>query len=240
MRKGIIWFLVILAVICAFLFTVKTEVTGPAVKQRKKPQRIGEKIIYDVKLGALYLGKVHFNHLANTELNGATVNLMTFETKLAQFNDLETIYSDPQTLLPLRIERGIYIWSKRERIVEDYNQQDFTLNITKVRGNKKEQILIKKDGPIHNTILLPYYVRNMPGLGIGWVFSAKFPTQEFKIKLVSIEDVKVPAGIFNSFRFESTPKRFEIWITTDERRIPVKIKGSQGLGYTLVMKDYSL
>lgn len=240
MRKGIIWFLVILAIICAFLLMMKSDVAKPAVKLEKKPQRIGEKIIYDVKLGALRLGKASFNHLKSVDLNGRTANLMTFETKLMRFNDLETIYSDPETLLPLRVERAVYVWSKEERISEDYNQQDFTLNITKVRGKKKEQIFIKRDGPIHNTILLPYSVRNMPGLDIGWVFLAKFPTQEFKIKLVSIEEVKVPAGTFKSFRFESTPKRFAIWISTDARRIPVKIRGFQGLGYTLVMRDYRL
>ena len=64
------------------------------------------------------------------------------------------------------------------------------------------------------------------------------PTQEFKITLVSIEDVEVPAGTFKAFYFESEPKRFAIWISADDRRIPVKIRGSGGVNYTMAMRSY--
>jgi len=204
------------------------------------PAQIGEKITYDVKLGALRLGKAYFNRMRPIEMNGGLVNLMTFETNLARFKDLETIYSDPDTFLPLKIERTVRAWSKREQITEDYDQKEFTLTIIKRNGRKTEQVSIKKDKPIHNTILLPFHVRNIPKLDIGWVFPANLPTQEFQIKLVAIDEVKVPAGIFKSYHFKSTPRKFEIWISADERRIPLKIKGAGGFGYTLEMREYSL
>jgi hypothetical protein len=80
----------------------------------------------------------------------------------------------------------------------------------------------------------------VPQLGVGFNLIARLPTQEFVIKLTSIEDVSVPAGTFKSYHFKSTPPKFEIWITADERKIPVKIRGAGFMGYTLVMKDYSL
>lgn len=227
----------------AELKAVKLERLKDIEKQIIKeeiPARIGEKISYDVKLGKVRLGKAKFCYLMNTELNGVSVGLMTFETVLAKFKDLEKIYSDIETFLPLKVERGINVWSKKEDIIEEYNQKEYTLTITKLRGKRKEEVVIKKDGPIHNAILLPYHVRRIPELGLGWIFLAKLPTQEFEIKLISVEDVKVPAGTFKSYRFESTPKRFEIWISADERRIPLKIKGSGGIGYTLVMREYSI
>ena len=73
---------------------------------------------------------------------------------------------------------------------------------------------------------------------MGWTFIAELPTQQFKIELIAIEDVNVPAGTFKCYHFTSVPKKFEIWVTTDERRIPVKIKGMGNFGYILVMKEY--
>ncbi len=99
---------------------------------------------------------------------------------------------------------------------------------------------MKKDGPIHNAIMLPFYVRRMDNLGVGWSTIANLPKQRFEIKLVSLEEVVVPAGSFKSYHFISLPEKFELWISADERKIPVKIKGLGGVGYTFVMKEYSL
>jgi hypothetical protein len=201
---------------------------------------LGEKIVYSVKLGSITLGRANFHHVCRVQLNGREVNLMTFQTQVARFNDMEKIYSDLRTFLPLKVERDVFIWPNQEKITENYDQENFKLNISKFKGNRKEETLILKEGAIHNAILLPFHVRMMPELEIGWTLVARLPTQEFIIKLISIEDVTVPAGTFKSYRFQSEPRKFEIWVSADERRIPVKIKGSGLLGYTLVMRDYSL
>jgi hypothetical protein len=221
------------------LIIIKPEVTREEVKKIEFPERIGERIVYDVKLGDFNLGKARFNHVAKVEFNGKMVNLVTFETKLVRFTDTEKIYSDPETFLPLKVERDIFIWSKVEKITEDYDQKNFMLTITKIQGKKQERILFKRDGSIHNAVLLPYYVRRIAKLEPGFSLKANLPTQQFEIKLMALEDVSTPAGTFKSYYFQSTPKRFEIWISADERRIPLKIKGSSGLGYTMVMREYS-
>jgi hypothetical protein len=200
---------------------------------------VGEKILYAVRFGGITLGQADFHHVSRVTLEGREVNLMTFQTQLARFNDLEKIYSDMRTFLPLKVERDVFIWPKQEKITESYDQDNFILNITKFRGQKKEEAIIKKEGAIHNAILLPFHVRMVPELEVGWSLLARLPTQEFMIKLSSIEDVTVPAGTFKAYRFESIPKKFEIWVSADERRIPVKIKGAGFMGYTLVMKEYS-
>lgn len=209
-------------------------------KSLKKPRMeyAGEKIIYDVKLGKVNLGRAEFNYLENSEFNGKEVSLMTFETKVTNFKDLEKIYSDLDSFLPLKVVRNIKSWSGEENIREDYDQVNFTLTINKLKAGKEEKIEIKKDGAIHNAILLPFYLRRMPGLGIGWSFIAELPTQEFKIELVSVENIKLVSGMFETYHFESVPRKFEFWVTTDKRRIPVKIKGAGILGYMLVMRSY--
>lgn len=204
-----------------------------------RPNRIGEKIIYAVKLGNLHLGETRFANIANAQVNGKVLNVIVVETKLAQFRDTEKIYSDPQTLLPVRIERDIVNWFMREKIAEEYDQDNFTVTIIKNKGRSQEKRVIKKDSHIHNAILLPYYVRRIPRLDIGRIIIANLPTRRLEIKLVSIEGVKVPAGTFQAYHFQSTPKQIDIWISTDERRIPIKIQSTGVFGYSMVMKEYS-
>jgi hypothetical protein len=65
------------------------------------------------------------------------------------------------------------------------------------------------------------------------------PNREFKIELTSIDEVAVPAGTYKAFHFQSLPRQIEIWITADERRIPIKIQGAGIFGYLMVMKEYN-
>ena len=217
--------------------TLSGKIKGEGIKIIQ-PNYIGEKIIYDVKLGKLYLGKAQFNNLANVQLDGRFLSVMTMETKLARFTDMEKIYSDPKTLLPIRVERDILNLFVREKITEDYDQNNFTVTIIKNKGAKQEKIVIKKDSHIHNAVLLPYYVRRIPSLDVGRIIIANLPTRRLEIKLVSIEDIKVPAGTFKAYHFKSTPKQIEIWISTDVRRIPLKIQGTGLFGYSMVMSEY--
>jgi len=230
--KGFTWMRLSLAFACLFVFL--------AARVALAAGSVGERITYYVRLGRVNVGQAEFCHIERIKLGGQEVDVMTFVTRLARFKDLEKIYSDSSNCLPLRIERDILLWPGRERITEEYNQKKNTLVVTKQRGKKNEKLFIQKEGSIHNAILFPYSVRHLPRLDIGWSLEMRLPTQQFLIKLVSIEDVTVPAGTFKAYRFESVPKKFEIWITADERRIPVKLTGSGSLGYTLVMKEYSL
>jgi hypothetical protein len=215
------------------------ELTVVPAQKPKFPDRVGEKIIYDVMLGKVKLGSAVFHYRAKSELNRKTVNFITFETRLLRFKDNEKIYSDPETALPLKVEREISSWPKYEKIIEVYDQEKFTLRIVKTENGRDEELNFKKESAIHNAILLPYSVRQIPELVVGWNFQANLPTQSFLIELASIEEVKVVAGTFKSYHFKSTPERFEIWISADEQKIPLKIKGISGIGYTLVMREYS-
>jgi len=240
-------FVALLLVVLNFLLVAKVKVDallGNPLQSTKKteinlPNHIGEKIVYDVMVGGLRLGKSYFTNIANAEVDGRILNVMVFQTKLARFSDTEKIYSDPQTLLPIKVERNILNWFTREKISEDYDQENFTVTVIKNKGTRQEKIVIKKDSFIHNAILLPYYVRRLPETDIGKPLIANLPTRRLEIKLVSTEDISVPAGTFKAFHFTSTPKQIDIWISADERRIPLKIKGTGAFGYSMVMKDYS-
>lgn len=205
----------------------------------KSFRHIGEKITYDVRLGSLLLGRAVFEHLPAEEFKGAKVNAISFKTQLARFKDVEKILSDPLTNLPLFVDRSVSTWPLPEQITEEYDQQGCTVVIKKKKGGKLSTVRIKKELPLNNAILLPYYVRDIEDLEVGWSMKVQLPTQQYEIKLVSIEQAQVPAGIFKAYRFKSTPDKFEIWLSADESRIPLKIRGMGSLGYNLAMREYS-
>ena len=181
-------------------------------------------------------GKAEYNDFGVVDLKGVKVNLITFRTKVFLFEDTEKIYSDPKSLLPCKVERNISGLSGKEYITEEYDQKKFTVVIRKFKAGKQvsEQIT-KANGPIHNAILLPFSLSRRPDLGIGLHFTARVPA-EFKVELVSIDEIAVPAGKFQAYHFKSIPDKFEIWLNKDIPRVPLKIKGK---GYSLLMKKHS-
>ncbi len=185
------------------------------------------------------LGKSEYNDLGEVDLNGKKVNLTTFRTKVIFFEDLERIYSDPESFLPYKIERVISkLWGE-ENITEEYDQKKFTVAIRKFKGSKLvNERIIKANGPIQNAILLPFYLRRRFSFEIGGHFTARLP-DEFRLELVSIDEITVPAGKFQAYHFKSIPDKFEIWINKTTPRVPLKIQGKGTFKYSLLMKKYS-
>lgn len=195
----------------------------------------GESILYIMNP----LGKSEYNYLGVVDLEGIKANLVTFRTKVLLSEYTEKIYSDPESLLPYKIERTISkLWGK-EYIIEEYDQKKFTVVIRKFNGRKliKEQI-IKANGPIQNEILLLFYLRSRADFKIGWQFTARVP-DEFKLKLVSIDEITVPAGKFQAYHLKSIPEKFEIWINKNTPRVPLKIQSKGIFDFALLMKKYS-
>jgi len=225
MNRRVFCVLLFVSVIFCFGFS-RDAVAGPSYK--------GERIVYAISP----VGRAEYNDLGTTVLAGRTVRLCTFKTRAMKFEDTEKIYSDPDTGMPLRVERNISYWLSKERIIEEYDQKNFILTVTKfVKGKKHELMVFKTYGPIYNAILLPFSLRQASGLSVGWKATVRFPLK-FAVMLASTKDIETPAGKFEAYHFTSDPNKFEIWISQDALRLPIKIKGAGGLGYTLVMESY--
>jgi hypothetical protein len=196
---------------------------------------VGENVLYLVNP----LGESEYNDLGVVDLKGRKVNLLTFRTKVLFFEDTEKIYSDPDTLLPIKVEREISnLWIK-EYITEEYDQKNFTVTLKKF---KEDKIIFerttKANGSIHNVIALLFYMRNVEGLKIGWQFAVRMPNDEFKIELVSIDEITIPAGKFQTYHLKTIPDKAEIWGTKNDPRVLPKIQGKGILGYIISMKKY--
>ncbi len=234
----------ILGLVIVFTISTDKKITsklaalpGLMTEEPEEKFAVGEEILYDVKLGRMHLGTSKFSRIENSNHQEKSLYVMLFETKLATFFDREKIFTDPETFLPIIIERDIKNLFLRERILETYDQKNFTLNIIKNESGKS-LITIKSTEPIQNAILLPQQVRRLPDLKPGLIFNVNLPNRRYKITLDSIVDVVTPAGTFNTYHFVSEPKQIEIWISTDEQRIPVKVQSTATFGYFLVLKEY--
>ena len=196
----------------------------------------GESILYLISP----FGRSEYNDLGMVDLNGIKVNLVTLRTKILFFEDTEKIYSDPKTLLPYKLERTFSkLWVK-EFITEEFDQKNFTVIRRRFKGGKliKEEI-IKVNGQIQSPIIFPFILRRLPELKIGWSITARFP-DEFKLELVSIDEILGPAGKFQAYHFKSIPDKFEIWINKNNPQVPLKILGKGIFGCALLMKKYSI
>lgn len=193
-----------------------------------------EKIVYTIN----GLGKAEYNDLGVVDYQNRKLKLTTFHTIVTGFKDLEKIYSDPETGLPFRVERSISWPLSKEYITEEYFSETNSLVVKKYKNDKLvKEYSYKAKGPIHNAILLPFSLRKEGDFQIGWSFDVRFP-DEYKITLSSIEEIKVNAKKFMAYHFTSEPPKFEIWISKDKYRIPLVIKGSSGLGYTMRMLSH--
>lgn len=188
------------------------------------------------------IGKAEYNDFGVVDLEGRKVNLVTFRTKVLFVEDMQKIYSNPENALPYRIERTISkLWGK-EYITREYDQEKFTVVIRKFKGVKLvNEKIVRANGQIQDAIMLPFYLSRMPHPEIGWHFTVRIPA-EFRLELVSIDEITVPAGKFQAYHFKSIPDEFEIWINKNAPQVPLKIQG-KGIGifdYALLMKKHSL
>ena len=196
----------------------------------------GESILYLISP----LGESEYNDLGVVDLNGIKVNLVTCRTKILFFEDTEKIYSDPDSLLPLKVERNISNFWIKEYITEEYDQKKFTVTLRKFNGDKIiYEHITNANGPINNAITLPFNMRRTEGLKIGWQLTVQIPTDKFKAELVSIDEITIPAGKFQAYHFKSIPDKGEVWINKNSPRVLLKIQGKGIFNYVLSMKKYS-
>jgi hypothetical protein len=196
----------------------------------------GERVMYLISP----LGRAEYADLGLVDLNGIKVNLLMFRTKVLFVEDIQKIYSDPESLLPYKIDRTISKFWGKEHTIEEYDQKNFTVVIREVKGVKSvNERTIKANGPIQCPVLFSLYLSRYPGLQIGRDFTARIP-DEVKFRLLSIDKIIVPAGRFQAYHFKSIPDKFEIWINKDVPRVPLKIKGKGGLDFALVMNKYNM
>lgn len=244
MRKTIVFFLIAFLSISAYLaidmapkaHTLEILDSVKDYFSQKTPFNEGERFTYEVSYNALKIGRSVLTFNGEKELNGKKVYHVTFYTKVPSLKDTEEIYADKDTFLPIEVHRKI---KKKvgfsDTIIEKYDQQNFKVDISSKSKLRSKTFSIKKDGPIHNAILLAYYYRVNNRFEKEDRLKITLPTAEFDVIFDGTEKIETPIGELDAYVFRSDPPKFELWLSTDGKYIPLKIKNPGTLGYSLVI-----
>lgn len=178
-------------------------------------------------------GRAEYREEGQAEVRGVVCNRVVFTSSAPGFRDVENIYFDPRSALPLKVERFVSFLFRKEHLVEEYDSVGNTLVIRKYIGSREvKSYRFSADGPFQNAVILPFLLRRTPDLAVGWQCVVRIP-QEFTVTLAAVENIRVPAGKFTAYRFDSSPRRFQIWISADSEAIPLKIHGLGNLSLVL-------
>jgi len=210
----------------------------PAPRTEKAlPFNPGEKLIYGVYYKMIRVGRSILTFHGEEAIKEKSFYHITFETRLHGFSDFEDIYAHKETFLPYRVFRLVKkIGAFSTQIQEEYDQEAFTVRIRKRQGLFPSDFTIKREAPIYNAILLPYYYRANPSV-INEKFKVTLPTSEFDVALKKKETLRTPLGRYDTYVLTGTPSRFTFWLAKDGKMTPLKIESHTRLDYTFIIRD---
>ena len=181
-----------------------------------------EKLVYNVYFNGISSGYIEWEYLGRKEVDGITVDVLAVnsDTNILNLLDLdseEKVFLNSETFLPVRVERDIVFFGKKEIIKEVYNQEKGEVKITQSNSSDEENILTQ-DTPIHNILELLYFFPQDLVLEVGQWMIFNLPTQKIKIKMVKERILKVNGVKRDTyFLIGRGAKRFSLWLDKDEK-----------------------
>jgi len=210
----------------------------PAAKKAVRvPFDPGERIRYKISYKGLPVGESVLTFYGERALNGRKVYYFVFTSSLPTVQDEEKLYADPRTMLPVRIDRVVKrLGNFPLRIQETYDQDTHRVRIKRKGNFGTKEFTIQRNAPVQNAILLSYYYRSMDPLDAPYEGVVTLPTLELKVLGKGKEYIKTLLGDFPAQVFASIPPKFKLWLSADERRIPLRIEDPNAFGYSLEIK----
>jgi hypothetical protein len=198
----------------------------------------GKKLVYKVSANGIPSGYVEWEYLGRQKLDGklAEVLAVSSDTNIFKFLNLtsnEKVFLDSSSHLPLRVERDVILFGKKEFIEEVYNQDEGYVKIKRSNDNDKENTLYR-DKPIHNILDLLYFFPEDIDLEKGDWMTFNLPTQKVRIKFIR-ERVLAKDGqrLDTYFLIGRGAKRFSLWLDK-ESRLPLRIDFIFPLGKVII------
>lgn len=163
----------------------------------------------------------------------------------AESNDvMSKIYKVRDRIDSLVDAEGLYSWRYKKRLREGSFERDYDIRYDPPSGKATYADGRKFDAEPWSKDALAafYYVRHMPlevGKDIAITHHSDKRSNGIQVKVHKRETVKVPAGSFDCFVIEpimsegglfQASGRMQIWVTADERRMPVLMKSKIPVG----------
>ena len=217
----------------------------------KHPFTVGETLKYDLKVNVIKAGHAKLQVIGEEIVDENqtyhikyTVKSNRYVDRLFYVRDQVDSWLDKKGLFTHRLIKNIREGSYRYKLEAKMNYIDSTLT--------SEDEVFQIDSEIRDPFSLFYYLRSIP-LKVGQKLSFKTFDNgqfvDFHIIVHRKENVRVPAGRFRCLVIEPYRKGktlfkqkgdMRIWLTDDERRLPVKIETKATFGsMTMLLKRIS-
>ena len=217
----------------------------------KHPFTVGETLKYDLKVNVIKAGHAKLQVIGEEGVDENqtyhikyTVKSNRYVDRLFYVRDQVDSWLDKKGLFTHRLIKNIREGSYRYKLEAKMNYIDSTLT--------SEDEVFQIDSEIRDPFSLFYYLRSIP-LKVGQKLSFKTFDNgqfvDFHIIVHRKENIRVPAGRFKCLVIEPYRKGktlfkqkgdMRIWLTDDDRRLPVKIETKATFGsMTMLLKKIS-
>jgi len=198
---------------------------------------LGERLVYDVGYSFITAGEAVFSIPSVETIHERECYQVLFTVNSTPtFSFFYKVDDRYETLLDTK---GIFPWRFTQRIREGKYKNDFSADFDQL-GN----VAITKNGSyavppyVHDVVSAMFYVRTLdysksrPGERIILQNFFKDTTYQLAVKFLGYQQISVDAGTFNCVLVEplimegglfKSEGRIIIWMTNDERKIPVKV-----------------
>lgn len=200
-------------------------VFGEGMEARFKNEK---KLVYNISFNGIPSGYIEWMYLGRQELEGVAVEAITANSdtkilKLLNLTSKERVFLDFETHLPLKVERDIVFFGRKEIISETYFQEQGFVKIGKSNSKNDESVLYQ-DKPIHNILELLYFFPQDVKLKAGEWMIFNLPTQKVKIKMVRERILKVNGKKVDTyFMVGKGAKRFNLWLDKKDK-MPLRLE----------------
>jgi hypothetical protein len=218
--------------------------TLPAVPE---PFRAGESLRFTVQYGFIHAGSAWLEVPEVADWNGHRAWRLVARAESNGFFD--KVYKVRNRIESLWDQDSLFSW----RYFEDRHEGKYTANDTvtyepdslRMHYNNGQSYAVP--GPVQDALSSFYLTRTeaLPiGGRIGFDYHASRKTSPMEVRVLGRETVKTPAGKFKCVVLEPLLKaggifknkgRLVIWLTDDERRIPVLMKSKVMIGSVKVV-----
>jgi len=211
--------------------TGRPSVAPKAVTMSKTVFPSGETISFGVYSNIVKVGSGALTYVGPVDNKGVVGQHVRLHVATLSVNDTEEVYGSGDFKLPYKVDRQLRLFGRDEVIKETYAPGNKSVVISKsINGQTEQSETISSERDLENVLLTIYSLRNDPQLAVGRTYAVNLPTQRFKLIVKSKTSIKVPLGKFQVFYIESQPSKYKIWMTDDEKRIPVRIQGLVSFG----------
>lgn len=224
--------LLLIAVCGLAVFAVEADASGDPVYAP------GETLTYAIRKFGMKAGETVIQYHGIVEDEGESRILITFTAKGFNFLDDEKIFADPQTLLPVKVERDLNIFGKKEQIVERYDLQKNNVTIRKYQGGTFiEEIVFTKEEPIDNLYCYIFRYRYQGRFAQGVTLRMPLPTKDVNFEILRRETIAAMGRRHDAWFMQSNPPEYQVWFGTGDQKIPLRIDGAVGLAKTVMVLE---